>query len=277
MNNIYPKSKYSDLIVRVNDNSVAGRIYKWNGRDEIDQNYHQIVSIKKDPCYLALTWKKHLGDKAIKIGTFKLMTEKLLKGGFIRYESDKDRDHYRIRFVRENKTIYLKTNTGEAKIAVGEFVESQNNVVYRDKKKHSVILNENEIIDIVCQYLENKKDYNIKQKLKTTEKGIDIIAENDKNGRTLWIEAKGGTSSVKKSKRYGKPYTKTQVFDRVAKGVFTGLQLLMNRKDRKNIEVGLAFPDTKYFQEYLKPIKPILKQLNIKMFLVNEDRTVLTI
>lgn len=271
----YPESRYSNLITRIDENSGIGRISNWNGRDDNKQHYHMKVPVNKDPLYLKLTWKGHKNDDEIEIGIFKLMTKELCEGGYIRFESD-DRKFYRIRFWRGNNNLIYITENREKKIAVGEFIPNQN-IINKTNKKHYIALDENEIIDIVCQYLENKKDYNIKQKLKTTEKGIDIIAENDKNGRTLWIEAKGGTSSVKKSKRYGKPYTKTQVFDRVAKGVFTGLQLLMNRKDRKNIEVGLAFPDTKYFQEYLKPIKPILKQLNIKMFLVNEDRTVLTI
>ena len=184
----YPESRYSNLITRIDGNSVTGRISKWNGRDDNNQHYHMKVPVNKNPFYLKLTWKRHQNDNEIEIGIFKLMTKKLREGGYIRFESN-DKNFYRIRFWRGNNNLIYITENREKKIAVGEFIPNQN-IINKTNKKHYIALDENEIIDIVCQYLENKKDYNIKQKLKTTEKGIDIIAENDKNGRTLWIEAK---------------------------------------------------------------------------------------
>src|SRR3954470_14031865 len=92
------------------------------------------------------------------------------------------------------------------------------------------IMDENKVITAVCAWLD-AGDYDVRQRLATTEQGIDIIARHRASGRMLYIEAKGGTSSREGSPRFGKPYSQSQVFDRVAKGVFTALQLLQRRSD----------------------------------------------
>lgn len=53
------------------------------------------------------------------------------------------------------------------------------------------MLTENDVIAAVCNKLEHM-GFDIKQKLHTSEPGIDIIAVRD--GFTLLIEAKGETS-----------------------------------------------------------------------------------
>jgi len=134
------------------------------------------------------------------------------------------------------------------------------------------LLNENDIISAICDYLERIEGYVIVQKLGTTQKGIDIIAKHPEQPGRLLIEAKGGTSSRDGSNRYGKEYTETQVFDRVSKGFFTVTKMLVECKD--NDDVALACPDTVTFRKYLNQIKPALDKLGIKVFLVKEDRTV---
>jgi Holliday junction resolvase-like predicted endonuclease len=92
-------------------------------------------------------------------------------------------------------------------------------------------MDENAVVNATCKYLE-QQGFVISQRLSTVERGVDIIAEEISTGCKILIEAKGGTSSMEGSARFGKPYTQTQVFDRVAKGVFTCLQLRAKNPDR---------------------------------------------
>lgn len=134
------------------------------------------------------------------------------------------------------------------------------------------MLDENAVVDSVCCCLESS-GYQIVQRCHTSEKGVDIVALDTRDGRLLRIEAKGGTSSVATSKRFGQPYTQKQVvFHQVAMGVFTVLQLHSSRNHEE--DVGLAMPNTTSFRHYLGTIGSIFQTLNIKVFLLNEDGTV---
>ena len=74
-------------------------------------------------------------------------------------------------------------------------------------------LDENAVVAAVGKHL-TLAGYEIKQQLGTTEHGIDVIALHPHSNVPVLVEAKGGTSSRLGSKRYGKPYTQNQVFDR---------------------------------------------------------------
>jgi hypothetical protein len=133
-------------------------------------------------------------------------------------------------------------------------------------------MDENQVIDAVCDYLQ-ENGYEISQRLHTTQRGIDIIAINRTSSLKLQIEAKGGTSSRVGSARFGKPYTESQVFDRVAKGLYTVCQMLSESKS-SNGKFALAVPDTYIFRKYLTAIKPIMANLEIGVLLVSESRKV---
>ncbi len=101
----------------------------------------------------------------------------------------------------------------------------------------------------------------------TSEHGIDVIAEHPETKVKLLIEAKGGTSSKPGSSRYGLPYTKSQVFDRVAKGIFTCMQLRTNNPDKKAVRVILAVPEEpNYFKEYLRTVSSSLDCSGIEVW-----------
>jgi len=136
------------------------------------------------------------------------------------------------------------------------------------------MLDENQVIDIICNHLE-KQDYTIEQKLHTTEKGIDIIALNNRDGTRLIIEAKGGTSSRIGSNRYGKPYTKSQLFDRVSKGMYTSLKMYSENIGDSKIITAMAFPDLAEIRKLLEPIKPFFNNLGIKIFLAKQNGEVI--
>lgn len=133
------------------------------------------------------------------------------------------------------------------------------------------MLDENDVIEILSAHLK-QEGYEILQALHTTEKGVDLIAHKLGKAGRLFVEAKGGTSSREGSNRFGKPYTKNQVFDRVSKGFYSVVRLCAEHP--KPDEVAFAGPDTPWFREYLQPIIPTAEQLGIKIFLVSEDRSV---
>ena len=126
-------------------------------------------------------------------------------------------------------------------------------------------MDENQIVEAVVSYLKGL-GYVVTQSLTTKEKGIDIIADHPVKGRIL-VEAKGGTSTFEGSARYGKSYTKPQVFDRVAKGFFTVAEM---KEENRNTVVAFAMPKTPWFEEYLGRIRNSLSMLDIKVFLVSE-------
>jgi hypothetical protein len=135
-----------------------------------------------------------------------------------------------------------------------------------------VMLDENDIIDAVVRYLEADR-WTIRQRCTTKDKGIDIIAFHSTSKEELWIEAKGETSSREGSARFGKPYTANQVYDRIAKGIYEAMRLL-HRIPSDLCHVGLALPDTPLFRKHLQPVAVYLAQMNIRLFLVSPDLSV---
>lgn len=133
------------------------------------------------------------------------------------------------------------------------------------------MLTENEVVEKVVEYLK-QQGYVIEQNLGTTEKGIDIIASKD--GKTLCIEAKGGTSAQVNSKRFGLGFNKNQVKSHVSVAILASMKVLA---DGSNREVGIALPDDKLHRELIKLIHPSLKKLGIKIFWASKDQVLVSI
>lgn len=133
-----------------------------------------------------------------------------------------------------------------------------------------MMLDENDVIQVLAEFLQSQR-YIITQQLHTSEKGVDLIATHS-SGRRLHVEAKGGTSSVSGSNRFGKPYTQSQVFDRVSKGFYS--TVLLRATVPTADEVALAVPDTPRFRKYLQPISAIAKSLQIQIILVGDAKRV---
>lgn len=132
------------------------------------------------------------------------------------------------------------------------------------------MLDENDVTDAVANYLE-EQGFRIIQKLNSTQQGIDLKAKNQSE-LEYWVETKGETSSRPGSARHGKPYTASQVFDRVSKGTYTAIE--MRQKAQSCVMVALAVPDTPMFRKYLMPILPAFNALGIRVFLVSESKGV---
>lgn len=132
------------------------------------------------------------------------------------------------------------------------------------------MLTENDVVNAVCKKIKNE-GYTIKKKCNTNQKGIDIVGEKD--GSTIYIEAKGGTSSKPKTKRYGKPFNSNQVKDHVAKALLTTCETISN-KSGENIDIAMAFPDNEDHRNRIAKIQPVIEKLEIILFWVKEDKSV---
>ena len=135
------------------------------------------------------------------------------------------------------------------------------------------MLTENDIVRIFGKYLQDC-GYEIIQSLTTSERGFDIIAK--RNGITLYVEAKGETSSKEDTNRYGKPFSKNQVKTHVAVAILASMKVL-SRPDHEPKEVAIALPDNESHRGLIESIKSTLKKAGIKVFLVGgKSVTVLT-
>lgn len=131
-------------------------------------------------------------------------------------------------------------------------------------------LDENAVVTAIGKHL-TLSGYEIKQQLSTTEHGIDVIALHPHSNVRVLVEAKGGTSSRIGSERYGKPYTQNQVFDRVAKGVFTCLQLRTENPDKNMVRVILAIPEKpSHFKKYVASVAQSLESAGIEVWFAQE-------
>ena len=75
---------------------------------------------------------------------------------------------------------------------------------------------------------------------------VSAIVADEAKPEYVWLS--GSTSSRAGSPRHSKPFTNSQVFDRVAKGVYTAIAGLNTGADS-----CLAFPDEPMFLRYVEP------------------------
>lgn len=128
------------------------------------------------------------------------------------------------------------------------------------------MLTENDVINYLANHLETDHGYFIQKKATTSQKGIDIIAI--KNGKKLCIEAKGETSSKIQTKRFGKPFTNSQVSTHISMAILY-IMLEIN-KDADN-DYAIALPDNLDHRNMICRLLTSLKQLNIKVYFVDID------
>ncbi|MFT5970769.1 MAG: hypothetical protein ACI8ZO_001286 [Flavobacteriales bacterium] len=130
------------------------------------------------------------------------------------------------------------------------------------------MLTENEIVDKVADFLKTK-GYRIRQKRTTNQQGVDIIAET--NFETLYIEAKGETSSVETSKRFGLPFNRNQVKTHISVALLATMEVISRQPEGDKRKVGIALPDTVEQRIVINQIIPALNKLDIKIFWVTNN------
>lgn len=129
------------------------------------------------------------------------------------------------------------------------------------------MLTENDVISAVCRYLQNM-NFEIRQALHTSEKGIDIIANKD--NYNLFIEAKGATSALETSSRYGKPFNKNQIKSHVGQALLAVMKIATKHNGVKNVNVGIALPDNDGHRELISEISFAIEKLCIHIFWVKD-------
>ena len=130
------------------------------------------------------------------------------------------------------------------------------------------MLNENNVIVIVVTYLE-ASNWEIIRTSNTRQRGIDLEAMNAA-GRRLFVQAKGATSSMKTSNRYGKPFKRSQVMDHVAKAFYVAA-----RVPAEHLCV-IAVPRNSEHKDFMEAIRPALNKLKIAVFWVAEGKVINT-
>lgn len=128
------------------------------------------------------------------------------------------------------------------------------------------LLTENEVVELMMNYLINQ-GYTIERYATTTQTGIDI--EAFRADQKICIEAKGATSSMKDSARYGRPFNDNQVKNHIGKAVVAALKVL-NQDDKHTIS-AIALPNNSMHKKQIDQIQRPLKQLGIKVFLVSKE------
>lgn len=135
--------------------------------------------------------------------------------------------------------------------------------------KNECVLDENEVVEIMSNYLRNK-GYSIEKSATTRQKGIDIIAFKEEE--KLYIEAKGATSSKKESKNYGQLFSSSQVTSHIGRAVVAALKVV--DLGNEHIVSAIALPDTEIHKRKIDEIQPPLKCLGIKVFFVSSQKVV---
>ena len=127
----------------------------------------------------------------------------------------------------------------------------------------SPMLLESDVIAAVSDCLRTE-GYEILQQLSETQRGDDIVAA--RGDETMLIEAKGETSSKEGSKKYGRPFSRSQVLDHVAMAFYRAVNMR-----RGGVQVGMAFPENAHHKEMVSDIKTAVRELKIFVFWVSKD------
>ena len=139
------------------------------------------------------------------------------------------------------------------------------------------VLFESDVVNAVCTELQ-ARGYQIIQKLRTNEQGDDIIAVKQAAPvRELYVEAKGETSSRKGSRRYGKPFQGAQIRIHVGQAFYKAAAVLSTKGEGVEVRAGIALPNTKGHHSIVDKIAPVLNQLGIAVFWVQEGGEVQTV
>ncbi len=128
------------------------------------------------------------------------------------------------------------------------------------------MLTENRVTELLVIYLGNNNYSEIKA-LTSTQKGVDIIAISPKKKKIL-IEVKGDTSANENSKRFGKLFTKNQIWNHVGVAILKTM-LDMGKPVNSEFEFALALPFS--HKDLILKLESSIKKLGIKVFFVSED------
>ena len=132
-------------------------------------------------------------------------------------------------------------------------------------------LTENDVLRAISSHLEHD-GFEIRQRLGTRERGIDLVATRKEDGQEVLVEAKGATSSKGESARYGQPFKASQVRNHTANALLAALKLRERRTSSQRIVIAL--PATSLHEQHIRCIDASLAELKIEVLWVESDLSV---
>ena len=132
------------------------------------------------------------------------------------------------------------------------------------------MLTENAVVKAVKVYLE-AAGYRVDKARSTVQRGIDLEAVHSATNKRLLVEAKGGTSSKRKTARFGRGFTRNQAKSHVSVAFYYVAKL---RQQHRGAQVAVAFPDDPNHRALIDSIRSALNELGIVVFFVNAARRV---
>ncbi|MFT4413894.1 hypothetical protein ACLM5H_08550 [Fredinandcohnia humi] len=90
----------------------------------------------------------------------------------------------------------------------------------------------------------------------------------------MFIEAKGATSALKTSSRYGKPFNKNQIKSHVGQALLAVMKIATEHNDKEKVNVGIALPDNEGHRELISEIWFAVEKLGIYIFWVKDSNKV---
>lgn len=167
-------------------------------------------------------------------------------------------------FEQNNVKIQLKI-TDDLNLVIKRYdsiIDSGNS------SKKSKLLYEGDVVDSVVSYLK-KNGYEILSYCYPRQKGYDIVAKKD--GKLLYVEAKGSTSSNPESSRYEIGFNSTQMKVHVAEAIYKSMVTINNNPD---CNVAIALPSSRTHKKLIDAVLPLLQKLGIIIFWVDNVRNV---
>ena len=135
-------------------------------------------------------------------------------------------------------------------------------------KKEDELMDENFVVAAAIRALETA-GWTIRSHAMTNQTGVDIVAERD--GRRLYVEAKGVTSSVRSSNRYGKLHTSGQMFISTAAALLKAAEM---RCEFPDALIAIALPAHVGMHARIERIIPVLERAEIGVIWVESDGNV---
>ena len=133
-------------------------------------------------------------------------------------------------------------------------------------------LTEEQVIDAVCRWL--IPQWEIVSTCSPKEQGDDIVATRLEDGATLFIEAKGSTSSMSNSSRFGLPFTPQQIRSHVGAALRKTAEVVSREAANTNARIAIALAYTHDQHAVVERIKPALKLWNVGLMWVYQDGSV---
>ena len=138
------------------------------------------------------------------------------------------------------------------------------------------MLDEEQVLEAVSFEL-LKRGYSVVRRPTEDPREADMVARDPASGGRILISAAGVARSKAGRGKLAAQYTESQVFRSVVRGYASALRMRKTGEFSPGDRIGLAFPDVPALRKYLSAEKPVMDALNVKIFLVTEEKKVVTL